>query len=41
MKQKWNDDDRFAFSTAKLRSTKIPNKKRDDNRKACRRWTAE
>lgn len=40
-KYKWTDADRFAFTTQRLRATSIPNKKQENNRKACRRWTAD
>ena len=36
MKYKWNDEDKFAFATQRLRSTKMTNKKREASRKACR-----
>lgn len=36
MKYKWSDEDKFAFATQRLRSTKVPNKKREAGRKACR-----
>jgi hypothetical protein len=41
MKVKWNEADKFAFAHQKLRANQIPNKKREQNRKACRgqKWS--
>lgn len=36
MKHKWTPEERFAFATQRLRANQIPNKKREQNRKACR-----
>lgn len=36
MRYKWNDEERFAFATQKLRAVRIPDKKREANRRACR-----
>lgn len=36
MRYKWNDDERFAFATQKLRAQQIPNKKREAQKRACR-----
>lgn len=36
MRYKWNDDERFAFATQKLRAQRIPNKKREAQKRACR-----
>jgi hypothetical protein len=36
MKHKWNDEERFAFATQKLRAIQVPNKKREADRRACR-----
>lgn len=37
MKHKWNELEKFAFATQKLRANQIPNKKREADRKACRK----
>jgi hypothetical protein len=37
MRKAWNDDERFAFATQKLRAQRIPNKKRAQDKRACRR----
>lgn len=36
MRYKWNEEERFAFATQKLRAVRIPDKKREANRRACR-----
>lgn len=36
MKKTWNEEDKFLFATQKLRATRIPNKKKDANKRACR-----
>jgi hypothetical protein len=36
MKYKWTDEDKFDYATQRLRANKIPNKKRQANRNACR-----
>lgn len=36
MKQRWNDDEKFLFATQKLRAIRIPDKKKDANKRACR-----
>jgi hypothetical protein len=36
MRYKWNDEERFAFATQNLRANRIPNKKREADRRACR-----
>lgn len=41
MKTKWTPEDKFAFATQKLRATKIPNKKHQNNKRACRNWRAD
>lgn len=37
MKYKWNELEKFAFATQKLRANRIPDKKKEANRKACRK----
>jgi hypothetical protein len=36
MKHKWNDDEKFLFATQKLRAVRVPNKKKVENKRACR-----
>lgn len=35
---KWNEQDRFAFATQRLRASTMPNKKAQARKKACRNW---
>lgn len=37
--RKWSEEDKFRFTNERLRATTIPNKKREANRKACRKRT--
>lgn len=34
----WNDAERFAFATQKLRAQRIPDKKKQENKRACRKF---
>jgi hypothetical protein len=34
--QKWNDADKFAFATSRLRASTMPNKKAQARKNACR-----
>lgn len=36
MKKQWNDEDRFLFATQKLRAVRLPDKKKVNNKRACR-----
>lgn len=41
IKQKWTDADRFAFATARLRASTIPNKRATASKRACRGKVAD
>lgn len=36
MKHKWNDQDKFLFATQKLRAVRLPDKKKANDKRACR-----
>lgn len=36
MRTKWTDEERFMFATQKLRANRIPDKKKEGNKRACR-----
>lgn len=38
MKQKWNKQDKFLFTTQKLRSKTIPSKKKTISKQACKNF---
>lgn len=37
MKQRWTPEEKFLFSTQKLRSSRVPDKRKQDSKRACRR----
>lgn len=37
-RKKWNEQDRFAFATQRLRASTMPNKRAQDSKRACRNW---
>lgn len=36
MKYEWKEEDKFAFATQRIRAVRIPDKKKQANKKACR-----
>jgi hypothetical protein len=34
--KRWNDDERFAFATQRLRAQTMPNRRALNNKRACR-----
>jgi len=36
-RRQWSEDERFMFATQRLRASRIPDKKKQMNKQACRR----